>query len=61
MICPRCNSQSFVNLYREETKCMMCGHTDYKVPSEVLKEVLEQTGEVGKGTHYIRNNSKKYY
>jgi len=45
----------------EEQKCLACGHSDYKIPSEVLKEVQELQGKVGKATNYIRKNSKKYY
>jgi Zn ribbon nucleic-acid-binding protein len=61
MICPRCKSNSYTNLYKEEIKCLSCGHTDYKIPSEILKEVQEQQGKVGKATNYIRKNAKKYY
>ena len=61
MICPRCNSRSYTNIYKEETKCLACGYSDYKIPSEILKEVQEATGKVGKATKYIRTNAKKYY
>jgi len=61
MICPRCNSRSYTNIYKEETKCLACGHSDYKIPSEILKEVQEAIGKVGKATKYIRSNAKKYY
>ena len=61
MICPRCNSLSYTNIYKEETKCLACGYSDYKIPSEILKEVQEATGKVGKATKYIRTNAKKYY
>lgn len=62
MICPRCKSKSYVPMYRSEIKCIACGHTDYQVPDEILKEFDENIGKMGQSTqHYIRNNSKKYY
>mgnify|MGYP003108564764 CR=1 FL=1 len=61
MICPRCKSRSYTNIYKEETKCLACGYTNYKVPSEILKEVEQARGKVGKATNYIRKNAKKYY
>ena len=61
MICPRFKSKSYVNFYGNETKCIACGHSGYQIPDEVLAEVAERTGEMGKGTQYIRKNAKKYY
>jgi hypothetical protein len=48
-------------MYRDEIKCMACGHTGYQIPSEILEEFTANMGKVGKATKYIRSNSKKYY
>ena len=62
MICPRCKSNSYVNMYLEQTKCMACGHTNHQVPSEILEEFDENIGKMGQSNkYYIKNNSKKYY
>jgi len=61
MNCPRCKSRSYVHMYKDEIKCMACGHTGYQIPSEILEEFTANMGKVGKATKYIRSNSKKYY
>ena len=59
--CPRCKSRSYVNMYVDETKCMMCGHTDHKIPDDILKEYSDNLGLQGKGSRYIKQGVKKYY
>mgnify|MGYP003681675462 CR=1 FL=1 len=62
MKCPRCNSNSFVTFYDyDDPKCTACGHTGYKISSEVLQEYSDQLGEVGGGVAYIKKNAKKYH
>jgi|5_EtaG_2_1085323.scaffolds.fasta_scaffold53776_3 Zn ribbon nucleic-acid-binding protein len=61
MECPRCHSKSFTSVYRDETKCLACGHTDYRVPQNILDEYGKRLGEKGVATKYIRSSAKKYY
>jgi Zn ribbon nucleic-acid-binding protein len=61
MVCPRCKSRSFTNIYRDETKCLACGYTNYSVPKNILDEYEERLGEKGVATKYIKSNAKKYY
>jgi len=60
-VCPRCSSKSYVNMYVDETKCMMCSYVGNKIPREILQEFIDNKGLQGSGDRYIRQNSKKYY
>ena len=44
MQCPRCNSKSYVHIYIDDIKCMACSHTEYKIPSDISKEVKANLG-----------------
>jgi len=61
LICPRCNHRSYTKISKDETKCLACSYTDFKVPSDVLKEVKEGLGKKGSGTTYLPKRGISYH
>jgi len=59
--CPRCNNRSYTKISKDEIKCLACSYADFKVPSDVLKEVQEGLGKKGSATTYVKKYSKKYH
>ncbi len=59
--CPRCNCEGYVNMYADETKCMVCGYTRNNIPEDILKEYMANLGKRGDGQMYIRESNKKFH